>query len=191
MVGTGALCREMIRAHATARQLTSIRVWGRDARKAQDKAREFGDLPVQVTATTDLADSVRWADIICCATTAREPIIKGEWLRPGHQLDLVGSYKPDMREVDDAVITRASIFVDTRGGALAEAGDLVQPIAAGLIGKSAVRADLTELCGRSHSGRTGQSEITLFKSVGTAVADLIAATLVAEREWRGRDRGNA
>jgi ornithine cyclodeaminase len=178
MVGTGALCAEMIRAHAAAQRLTSIRIWGRNAAKAREKAKGLGDLAAQVTSTEDLAGSVRWADIICCATTACEPLVRGEWLRPGQHLDLVGSFRPNMREVDDAAITAASIFVDTRAGALAEAGDLVQPIAAGLIAKSDVKADLAGLCSRSEPGRTHAGEITLFKSVGTAVADLIAAGLV-------------
>jgi alanine dehydrogenase len=189
MVGTGALCAEMIRGHAAAQRLTSIRIWGRNVAKAREKARGLSDLSAQVTSTEDLAGSARWADIICCATTTCEPIIKGEWLRPGQHLDLVGGFRPDMREVDDAAITAASIFVDTRAGALAEAGDLVQPIAAGLITESNVKADLAELCGRSQPGRSHASEITLFKSVGTAVADLIAAKLVVEAERRRLNHG--
>jgi alanine dehydrogenase len=184
MVGTGALCAQMIRAHAAVRQLTSIRIWGRSVAKVQEKASGLGDLSAHVSGTGDLAGSARWADIICCATTACEPIIRGEWLRPGQHLDLVGGFRPNMREVDDAAIATASIFVDTRAGVLAEAGDLVQPIAAGLVAESDVKADLADLCRRSKPGRTNASEITLFKSVGTAVADLIAARLVVEAEGR-------
>ena len=99
-------------------------------------------------------------------------------VQPGTHVDLVGGFRPNMREADDALITTASLFVDTRDGALAEAGDLMQPLAAGLIDEEAVQADLSALVRREHPGRCTPADITLFKSVGTAVADLGAARLV-------------
>ncbi len=106
--------------------------------------------------------------------------MSGAWLKPGAHLDLVGAYTPAMRECDDAAVTRASLFVDTRTGGLKEAGDIVDPIRRGVIREADVQADLFDLCRGRHAGRSGRDEITLFKSVGTAIEDLAAAILV----WR-------
>jgi ornithine cyclodeaminase/alanine dehydrogenase-like protein (mu-crystallin family) len=180
MVGTGGLCVNMIRAHAAVRPLQAIRIWGRNADKAREKASLLRDLAVEVVPVGDLGAAVRWADIVCCATTARAPVVRGEWLRSGQHLDLVGAYRPDMREVDDCAITKAAIFVDSHAGCVSEAGDLTQPMAKGLLSASDIRADLAELCQGRHPGRTHAEQITVFKSVGTAVVDLIAARVVFE-----------
>ena len=112
---------------------------------------------------------------------SREPLIRGPWLRPGVHLDLVGAYSPAMREADDAAIARATVFVDTRAGAMAEAGDIVQAIKTGALGEGMIAGDLPELCRGVAAGRRSAEEITLFKSVGTAIEDLAAAILVYER----------
>ena len=125
-----------------------------------------------------LQDAVRRAGIVCCATTSTAPLVQGDWLAPGTHLDLVGGFRRDMREADDAAVARAEVFVDTRAGALAEAGDLVQPRATGAIGDTHVRAELAELLRGVHPGRSGPEAVTLFKSVGTALEDLAAATTV-------------
>jgi ornithine cyclodeaminase len=108
-------------------------------------------------------------------------LIHGAWLKPGAHLDLVGAYLPTLRESDDEAAKRATLFCDTRGGALKEGGDLVQPLKAGVIQESDVAAELADLCKGKHPGRTRDDEITLFKSVGTAVEDLAAAKLMLER----------
>jgi ornithine cyclodeaminase len=123
-----------------------------------------------------LQAAVRWADIVSCATLARAPLVRGAWLRPGQHLDLVGSFTAEMREVDDGAIGRCELYVDTRAGALAEAGEIIGAIARGIIEPSAIRAELADLpSGRF--ARAGDDSITVFKSVGTALEDLAAAEL--------------
>jgi len=181
IVGSGRLAAWMARAHVALRPgLTQILVWGRRGKAAQVLADELAAEGLPASATTDLPGAVRRSQIVCCATTAREPIVRGEWLTPGTHLDLVGGFRPDMREVDDAAVARARIVVDTYAGALAEAGDLHQPLARGVIGPEAIVADLAELLRGQREGRRSDDEITLFKSVGTALEDLAAAQQVLD-----------
>jgi ornithine cyclodeaminase len=179
VLGAGHLAPYMAAAIACVRPLGSIRIWARNpeaARTAAAKAAtllEGCDLPL-VEVASDLEAAVRASDIISSATSATAPLILGGWLRPGTHVDLVGSYRPDMREIDDAGITRSSIFVDDRAAVLAEAGDLIDPIRRGIIAADDIAGDLTSLC-LQETGRRSDREITLFKSVGTAIADLVAA----------------
>ena len=177
MVGAGALAPHLIEAHASQRPIARVDIWNHRGERAEalaDALRRAG-ARYEIVAVENLEAAAREADIISCATLSAEPLIRGAWLKAGAHLDLVGAFTPGMRESDDAAVTRASIFVDTRAGALREAGDIVQPIAAGLIGEAAIRADLFDLCRGLHPGRTDASEVTLFKSVGTALEDLVAA----------------
>ncbi|MFD1380645.1 hypothetical protein [Fodinicurvata halophila] len=119
--------------------------------------------------------------MISCATLSREPLVRGAWMQEGQHLDLVGAFKPDMRESDDEAVQRCRIFVDTHAGALKEGGDIVQPMEAGAITKSDVVADLFELSRGKVQGRRDDSELTLFKSVGTALEDYAAAQQVLQR----------
>ena len=132
----------------------------------------------------DLGQAVANADIISCATLASEPLIAGEWLQPGQHLDLVGAYKPDMREADSQAVARAEVFVDTRAGALSEAGDIKLAIDDGSIQEGDVRGELKDLVSGNARGRTSDEAITLFKSVGTAIEDLAAAELVLKNHLR-------
>ena len=125
---------------------------------------------------TDLAAAVRQADIVSCATLSREPLVHGEWLRPGTHLDLIGGFTPAMREADDAAVRRSRVFIDT-DAALAEAGDLIDPIAHGALRREDVAGSLYSLCRGEAAGRRDATEITLFKSVGSALEDLAAAGL--------------
>ena len=136
---------------------------------------------IETAIAEDLETAVRDADIVCCATLSTEPIVRGAWLKPGAHVDLVGGFTPKMREADNDAIKRARVYVDTRAGATKEAGDIVQPLKSGVLKKDGVRGDLFELCRGKAKGRTRPGEITLFKSVGTAIEDLAAAMLV----WRG------
>jgi ornithine cyclodeaminase len=129
----------------------------------------------------DLASGLAAADIVTCATTAREPVLLGAQVRPGTHVDLVGAFTRDMRESDDALVSRADLFVDTFAGALQEAGDLVQPIEAGSLDRTRILAELADLVTRRHAGRASPDVVTVFKSVGTALEDLCAARLVFER----------
>lgn len=182
MIGTGALAPHLIRAHAAVRPIAEVLVWGRDPAKASSvAARAAAALPgLAVRAATDLAAAATRADVISCATAAREPVLRGAWLKAGAHVDLVGSFSPDAREADDDVIRDARIFVDTREAALTEAGDLLIPLAAGVIRSDDVVADLSDLCAGRAQGRRSASEITVFKSVGAALEDLAAAQLLME-----------
>jgi alanine dehydrogenase len=128
----------------------------------------------------DLESAQRAADTISCATLSREPLVRGDWLKPGTHVDLVGGFTPQMREADDAVLRRAAIWADTRAGAMKEAGDLVDPLSRGVIAADSVRGDLFDLVRNDVFCRPDDMPLTLFKSVGTALEDLAAAELVAE-----------
>lgn len=183
VIGTGALAPHLIRAHAAVRPIAEVLVWGRDPTKAAavaaSAAAAHSDLAVR--AAPDLAVAAAQADLISCATAAREPVLRGAWLKAGTHVDLVGSFSPDTREADDDVMRGARIFVDTRDGALTEAGDLLIPLASGVIGPDDVVAELSDLCAGRVLGRASASEITVFKSVGAALEDLVAAELLMER----------
>jgi alanine dehydrogenase len=177
MVGTGGLAPHVIESHAAVRTIKSVRVWGRRLERARSVAQKFAGSPYDVEAVGDLEAAVRWADIISCATLAETPLVQGAWLRPGQHLDLIGSFTATMREADDAALTRASIYVDTRAGALAESGELLHGLAAGAITGADIRGELSELARGSQRGRRSEEEITLFKSVGSAIEDIAAAEL--------------
>ncbi len=183
MVGAGHLAPWLVRAHAALRPgLSRVWVWARRAEAAEALALQLRAEGLDATAKTDLASAVAQADMISCATTATTPVVQGAWLRPGVHLDLVGAFRSDMREVDDAAVARCDrIVVDTRAGALAEAGDLVQPLARGVITPERITGDLAELLRGECAGRGDSDQITLFKSVGTALEDLVAAQLVVQR----------
>ncbi len=181
MVGTGVLAPQLILAHAAARPICNVLIWGRSPDKAARLAKHLNRPDFRVEATGDLEAAARGADIICCATLSPEPLIQGAWLRPGQHLDLVGAFRPDMRETDDTAIRRARVFVDTRAGACAEAGDIVQPLESGALALEDIAADLFELTRGARDGRRFYDQITLFKSVGSALEDLAAAQLTLER----------
>jgi ornithine cyclodeaminase/alanine dehydrogenase-like protein (mu-crystallin family) len=178
--GTGRLSLNLIQAHAHMRPLRKIKVWGRSVAGAEKTAAEARSLGFYAEAVTDIEAAARSADIISCATLSSQPLIRGEWLKSGAHLDLVGGFKPDMRETDDAAIRRARVFVDTRTGAMSEAGDIVQPLQSGVLLPEAIHAELSELVTETKPGRLGDSDITLFKSVGAALEDLAGAILAYE-----------
>jgi alanine dehydrogenase len=134
---------------------------------------------IDARVASNLPAAAAESDIISAATLATEPLIHGEWIRPGTHVDLVGGYTSGMREADDALIGRARVFVDTREGAMHEAGDIASPIASGVLLEDAVY-DLHDLCRGVQPGRQGEDEITVFKSVGAALEDLAAAILILE-----------
>jgi alanine dehydrogenase len=182
IVGAGRLALWMARAqHALNPRLAQVQVWARRVDAAQALAATLRDEGIEAHAVANLADAVGRADVITCATTSREPLVHGAWLREGTHLDLVGGFRRDMREADDLAAARSRIVVDTFAGALAEAGDLVQPIERGVIPPERVVAELAQVLRGEVVGRTSATEITLFKSVGAAVEDLAAAQLVVSR----------
>lgn len=179
MIGTGALAPHLIEAHAAVRPIREVLIWGRDSQKAARLARTLDGPQLRVQAAADLPAAIRDADIISCATLSKQPLVLGEWLQPGQHVDLVGSYAPDMREADDAAVQRATVYVDTET-ALKESGDLVQPLATGILTRDRIAGTLFDLARERVAGRRNATEITLFKSTGTALEDLTAAILVYE-----------
>jgi ornithine cyclodeaminase len=180
MVGTGELAPHIILSHASVRPIKSVRIWGRRIEKARETVEALQGNSFSVDVCTDLQSGVAWADILSCATLSQEPLIEGRWLHPGQHLDLIGAFRPDMREVDDEAVRRADLYVDTRAGALVEAGEFVQTLAAGVIKPSDIRGELSQLVRGTVPGRTSADALTLFKSVGTAIEDLAAAELAVE-----------
>ncbi len=179
VVGTGRLAAWMAQAHCALRPgIRTVQVWGRRAAAAEALAADLAREGLPAQAALDLEPAVGGAQIVCCATTAAEPLVLGRWLAPGTHLDLVGGFRPDMREADDAAAARARIIVDTREGAGAEAGDVVQPLRSGAITSAHIAGDLADLLSGHCQGRHGPADITMFKSVGTALEDLAAARLV-------------
>jgi ornithine cyclodeaminase/alanine dehydrogenase-like protein (mu-crystallin family) len=180
MVGAGALASHLVRAHAAVRPIRRVSLWNRTRSRAVSLA--FGLAAVSGLETEivdDLEAAVRDADIVSCATLAAEPLIRGAWLKKGVHLDLVGAFTPQMREADDQAVKRARLYVDTNA-AVKDAGDIAQPLKSGAIASDHVRGDLAGLCRGTVKGRTGDLQVTMFKSVGTALEDLAAAALV----WR-------
>jgi ornithine cyclodeaminase len=175
MIGTGSLAPDLIRAHCSVRPIKKVWIYGRSYEKALAVAEKLGAERFNIAAVDDLQQAVTTADIISCATISEKPLFPGKWLKPGQHLDLVGSYKPNMREADDETILRSSIFLDNYKGGLKETGDIVIPVQQGILDPKSIKADLFELCAESKPGRRSRMEITLFKSVGHALEDLAAA----------------
>jgi ornithine cyclodeaminase len=180
VVGAGRLSTALIEAHAAVRPIRTVLVWARRPERAEAVAAWARDRGFEARAV-GLEEGARAADVISCATLSTEPLIRGAWLRPGVHLDLVGAFRPDMRETDAEAVGRAEVFVDTRPGALGEAGDLLQAGREGAFSPDRIRADLFDLCSGAHPGRTDPQAITLFKSVGASLEDFAAAKLVMAR----------
>jgi ornithine cyclodeaminase len=181
MVGTGALSAHFVRAHAAMRPIRTVLLYNRSPDKAKGLAVDLGKDGLEVHVVTDLETAMGEADIISCATTSTEPILRGKWLKPGTHVDLAGAFKPTMRETDGDVVARARVYADTREGAEAEAGDLIQAEHEGKFRMENIQGDLFGLCRGEVAGRRNRDEITLFKSCGTAIEDLATAILVYSR----------
>lgn len=184
LFGTGALAPFMAAAHAAVRPIRSISIIGRSSAHAEATTKAIAALAggeIEILCSESVEDAVRRADIICCATASARPLFSGAFVRPGTFVDLVGSYSPGRRESDDDLIRRARLFVDTRTGCLEEAGDLLDPISRGIITPEAILGELADLVSGRVTGRNSNGEITVFKSVGTALEDLIIAELVFAR----------
>lgn len=181
MIGTGRLARVLPKAHAQTRPIEEVLVWGRSPEKAEEAALALRADGLNAQAAPSLPEAVAHADIISCATLSTEPLVRGEWLRPGTHVDLVGAFTPAMRETDGTVFARATaVWCDTLEGALAEAGDIVQAAADGFFASSAIAGDIAALCRTGAAARRGAGDITVFKSVGMALEDLAAARLAVD-----------
>ena len=178
LVGAGALGAHFVRAHAVVRPIKKVFIYNRSAEKAATLAAELKADGFEASAVTDLEMAVRQADIVSCVTTSTTPVVRGKWLKPGTHVDLAGAFKPTMRETDGDVVAKSRVYVDTRDGALSEAGDLLQARYEGKFDFADVQGDLFDLCRGVVKGRGTPEEITLFKSCGTALEDLAAAIMV-------------
>ncbi len=183
IVGSGQVASLLPEAMRAVRDITSVEVWNHRPLSAEKLAAALREDGFAASATTDLAQAVRGADIVSCATLATAALVRGEWLQPGTHLDLIGSFTPQMREADAECFARSRVFVDT-AEALAKSGDVLQAIAAGAFTAAQLQGTLAGLCGGACAGRASGGEITLFKSVGTALEDLAAAELVFEAVQR-------
>ncbi len=181
MVGTGNLAPHLIKAHSVVRDYSRILIWGRNEEKAEKLACSLDIKDKEIMAKNDLKEALNDADTISCATLSHKPLIMGDWIKPGQHIDLVGAFTPDMAEADSKAIAMSKIVVDTYEGALSESGELINALKEGHIKKKHILSDLRELVMREKDIRNDSNDITLFKSVGTALEDLAAAQLVIEK----------
>ena len=179
LVGVGTVNASMVSAYGAVFPGARFTVWNR----SPEGARRFGD-KTGARVATDLQAAVGAADIICTATMSTAPQVLGAWLRPGQHLDLIGAYTPAMREVDDAAMARARVFVDARATTVHHIGELMAPIASGAIAEADVVADFYDIASGAFARRS-DDEITLCKNGGGAHLDLMTAAYILER-WRGR-----
>ena len=179
VVGAGRVARLLPEAYRAVLGIEEVTVWARDADKAKALASELRARGIPARSSASLEADARNADIVSCATLAAEPVVRGAWLAPGSHLDLIGSFRPEMREGDDDCFHGASVFVDTEE-ALQKSGDLLVPLVHGVLTHAQVRGTLARLCRGDASGRRDDAERTVFKSVGSALEDLAAAILVHE-----------
>jgi len=184
LFGAGVQGRTQLEAVCTVRGIEEIRVFDINQGASQQLVAEMagqGLVPENVLVANSRREAVRGADIVVTATTSHSPVFDGRDISPGTHINGIGSYTPEMREVDEKVVERAKIVVDSREGCLAEAGDLIIPIEAGLITETDIYAELGEIVAGAKPGRESRQEITFFKSVGNAVQDAAVAWKALER----------
>ena len=179
MLGTGALSVPLVQAHVEVMPFDNVLVWGRQVGKAQAVVAQLQQQGIAASAATDLEQTLAQADVVAAATTATEPFIRTDWVRPGTHLGLIGAFTAQMAEAEPALMAQAQVFADSRSAVLEKGGEVFQAIQQGLIAPAAIQAELAELAAQpeGHWRRDAQ-DITVFKSVGFASLDLIAAELV-------------
>ena len=180
LVGAGTVARSMVQAYSALFPQARFLIWNRSAAGAE----RFAATDARITVAPDLQAAVKAADVICTATMATEPLIKGAWLQPGQHLDLIGAYTPGMREVDDLAMQRAAVFVDARATTLHHIGELMAPLASGAIREADVRGDFYDIASGGFR-RDNDEQITISKNGGGAHLDLMTAAYVLQR-WRER-----
>ncbi|KIN76307.1 ornithine cyclodeaminase family protein [Sulfitobacter mediterraneus] len=178
IVGAGNQGRALHAAYRAVFPDAQFTVWNRSAANAEKMAAELPGLRI----ATDLRSAVEAADIITSATMSTDPLIKGDWLQPGQHVDLIGAYRPDMREVDDTAITRSRVFVDSFDTTIGHIGEINTPLETGVIARDHLVADYYDL---ANFTRTSEDEITLFKNGGGAHLDLMTSRYILDR-WRSR-----
>jgi ornithine cyclodeaminase len=179
IVGAGRVAALIAPAYRSVCAVDRVRVWNRTATRAHALVRQLRSEGFDAQVAGELETAVREADIVSCATLSKQPLVRGDWLRPGQHLDLIGAFTPAMREADEACFAAASVFIDS-DEAIAKAGDLLCALRSRALSAGDIRAGLEDLCRGHHAGRAHAQEITVFKSVGTALEDLAAAVAAYE-----------
>jgi 1-pyrroline-2-carboxylate reductase [NAD(P)H] len=179
LLGTGNLATYIIRANLSVRSLKRVFVWGRTVSKAEtivaEMAAQFPDVTFAVAS--DVQAACAESDIIVSATGSHEPVVLGDWIRPGTHTDFIGNHHASKRECDTALLLKSKVYADSRVNAFKEAGEILVPISEGVFQESDVVGELTEMCAGTISLRESAEEITLFKSIGMAMSDLVGADL--------------
>ena len=179
VLGTGSLSVPLVQAHTDTMRLKNVLVWGRQFHKAQRVVNQLKELGIEVRAMGDLEETLALSDVVAVATTATEPFLKAAWVKPGTHISLVGAFTPQMAEAEPVLMARSQLFADCRASVLEKGGEVFQAIEQGLVLYSDIIADLAELTAQlDRSWRHDGQAITVFKSVGFALLDLIAAELV-------------
>jgi ornithine cyclodeaminase len=179
ILGTGALCVPMVQAHVSVHTFKNILIWGRQASKALEAVAELRTLGIESNYSEDLEETLSQADVVAAATTATEPFILSKWLKPGAHLGLIGAFTTQMAEAEPALMSKAQVFADNRAAVLEKGGEIYQAIQQGILLPEGIVGELAELASDpSKSWRKNDQSITVFKSVGFASLDLIAAELV-------------
>lgn len=182
--GTGRQAEAHIAVLLHVRNFSHVHVCGSGRTDVQQFCQTMSDRYKLQVDPADAESCIRQSDVVCTCTTSRVPVFDGHWLRPGMHLNLIGAFQPDSHEVDEETVRRSRVVVDTYAGAWAEAGDLLIPLRTAAIKKSHILADLHELLSGKKQVRTTSNDITLFKSVGCALEDLVTAKLVYDRAMR-------
>jgi ornithine cyclodeaminase len=187
LFGAGAQGRTQVEAACTVRKIETVWIFDADGARAEALGKGLaatGLIPLDVRVAASPSEAVAHADVICTATTSAKPVFADSDLRTGVHISAIGSYMPEMQEIPGETARRARLFVDSRSAALAETGDLIQPIQAGLFSQDHISAELGEVVLGRQVGRRSLDEITLFKSVGVAVQDAVAASLALRNARR-------
>jgi ornithine cyclodeaminase len=192
VLGTGALSVPMALAHHSVFELSETTIWGRQLDKARAVVDALAKLGVVASASADLPNTLARADVVVAATTATVPFIRSDWVRPGTHLGLIGAFTADMAEAQPRLLPKARLFADSREAVLQKGGEVLQALRAGLIVQTDVRAELAELlASRPAAGRLSDQDITVFKSVGFAALDLIAAEHVLQAQLAAREHSTS
>lgn len=179
ILGTGSLSVPMAVAHASVLDCKTILIWGRDSKKTQAVVDRLALQGITAHASNDLQATLAQADVVSVASTANEPFIRSDWVRPGTHLGLMGAFTPTMAEAEPALMQRAQVFADSREAVLQKGGEVLQAIQQGLMAAADIQAELAEMAAQpQRAWRDSEEAITVFKSVGFASLDLIAAELV-------------
>lgn len=184
IIGSGVQARTQLEAICTVRPIEEVRVYSLDRAEAETFARELagqGSIPANIQVAPEGDAAISGADVICTATTSKTPVFSAATVSPGCHINAVGAYRPDMQEIAAETVRRALLVVDQRAAVLAEAGDIIIPLRQGFIDETHIYAELGAIASGQQPGRTGASQITLFKSVGLAVQDAVAAAVALER----------